>query len=129
MPPETTYLLIGLGNPGRGYGSYRLRIQDRAWSPPVRLEFGERVTNNEAEYRALLAALEGAAAAVSDPRRVALEVRGDSLLVINQLRGTWTVRADNLRPYHARARAALARFGTARLIWQRRSASVDLLGH
>ena len=118
-----------IGNPGRGYGSYRVRPRGGGWSPAVRREFGPRVTNNEAEYAALLAALDEVAAAAADPGRVTLEVRGDSQLVINQLRGTWKVRADNLRPLHTRARAALGRFARVRLTWQRRSASVDLLGH
>ncbi|MFZ1755817.1 MAG: hypothetical protein WAU10_18840, partial [Caldilineaceae bacterium] len=45
------------GNPGLGYGSYALE-----WPgfprQLVRLKFGDRVTNNEAEYDTLIAALE-----------------------------------------------------------------------
>jgi ribonuclease HI len=118
-----------LGNPGRGYGSYRVRQHGGQWEPAVRLEFGSAVTNNEAEYRALLAALADVAARAADPRQVSLEVLGDSLLVLNQLRGAWRVRADNLRPLYAQARSALDRFGAVRLTWQRRNASVALLGH
>jgi len=118
-----------IGNPGRGYGSYRLRPRGGAWSPAVRLEFGPRLTNNEAEYAALLAALDAVAAAAANPDRVTLEVRGDSQLVINQLSGAWKVRSANLKPLHTRARAALGRFGGVRLTWHRRSVSVDLLGH
>ena len=118
-----------LGNPGRGYGSFRLRRRDAPWSQAVRLEFGPRVTNNEAEYRALIAALEAAAAAAGDPGRTSLEVLGDSQLVLNQLRGRWKVRAENLRAHHARARALLDRFAAVRLTWQPRAESVALLGH
>jgi ribonuclease HI len=45
------------GNPGPGYGSYRLRTRDGR-EDVRRLEFGEAMTNNEAEYRTLIAALD-----------------------------------------------------------------------
>ena len=45
------------GNPGQGYGSYTLRWPG-AQQQIVRLRFGDRVTNNEAEYDTLIAALE-----------------------------------------------------------------------
>jgi len=117
-----------LGNPGRGYGTYRLRQADEPWSAPVRLEYGNRVTNNEAEYMTLLAALEALAGA-ADPAGVSLEVLGDSQLVLKQLAGEWKVRADNLRSLHARGRALLRRFGRVKLSWHPRAKSVTLLGH
>ena len=46
------------GNPGIGYGSYRIQPEGGPWSEPYRLEFGDKVTNNEAEYRSLIAAFE-----------------------------------------------------------------------
>ncbi len=45
------------GNPGYGYGSYALRWPGQA-QQIVQLQFGDNVTNNEAEYDTLLAALE-----------------------------------------------------------------------
>jgi ribonuclease HI len=118
-----------LGNPGRGYGSYRLRCGDGPWLAAVRLEHGARVTNNEAEYRTLIAALEALLAQLPDPAATAVEVFGDSQLVLRQLDGQWRVRAGNLVADHAQARSLLARFGAARLTWQPRAASVALLGH
>jgi probable phosphoglycerate mutase len=118
-----------LGNPGRGYGSYRLRMGTGPWSEPVRLEHGARVTSNEAEYRTLSAGLADLAARLPDPARANVEVRGDSKLVIEQLAGRWKVRAPNLAADHARARALLGRFGQVRLVWQPRAESVALLGH
>ena len=58
--PELTIVFDGgsLGNPGKGYGSYRLRPPGGEWEAAVRLDFGGGVTNNEAEYRSLLGALE-----------------------------------------------------------------------
>ena len=60
-------------------------------------------TNNVAEYRALIAGLQAAAAT---PARAA-KVRGDSKLVIEQLAGRWKVKQPHLQPLHAQARALL----------------------
>lgn len=118
-----------LSNPGRGYGSYAIKAGEGPWATPVRLEFGDRVTNNEAEYRALIAGLTDLAASASDPSRLTVDVLGDSQLVLNHLRGAWKVRAGNLRPLHAAAAAAAARFKAVRYTWHPRERSVRLLGH
>ncbi len=88
------YVLIfdggSIGNPGEAYGSFRLQ---RSGSPPLpvqRLKFG-RGTNNEAEYKALLGGLEELRRVLAGeghrPADVEIEVRGDSRLVLEQLRG------------------------------------------
>jgi len=85
------------GNPGpAGIGAV---VTDPAADPPARLaavseHIGE-ATNNVAEYRALIAGLEAARAF---PAR-AVEVRGDSKLVIEQVRGAWKVKQAHLRPF------------------------------
>lgn len=117
------------GNPGRGYGSFRIRPAGLAWFPAVRLEFGDGVTNNEAEYRSLIAAFEQLASEVADTSSLQVEVFGDSKLVLEQLAGRWKVRAANLAPIWREARAAAARFGAVRYTWHSRDHSVDLLGH
>lgn len=121
-----------IGNPGPGYGSYRLRGPDGA-TRTRRLDFGDDVTNNVAEYRALIAALEDLLATIQragqDPAHSSVEVRGDSRLVIYQLDGRWRVRKPHLRPLHDRARALLNQFGSATLKWHRRGESVKALGH
>ena len=130
------YMIIfdggSIGNPGRGYGSYRLRGPGGV-TRTRRLDFGDDVTNNVAEYRTLITALEDLLAimgeAGQDPARSAVEVRGDSQLVINQLDGRWRVRAAHLRPLHDRARALLDQFGRATLRWHPRGKSVQALGH
>ncbi|MFN2252434.1 MAG: ribonuclease HI family protein [Anaerolineae bacterium] len=117
------------GNPGQGYGSYRIRAGGGPWGPPVRLEFGSNVTNNEAEYMSLIAALVDLSEQVGDPSRVTVEILGDSKLVISQLKGEWKVKARNLWPLFDEARSALAPFGRVRLRWHARDRSVALLGH
>jgi ribonuclease HI len=118
-----------LGNPGKGYGSYRIREAGGAWAAPVRLDYGKDVTNNEAEYRTLVAALATLAADGPDPAGVAVEVFGDSQLVLYQLKGDWKVRAANLAPLYSAAHAAAARFAQVTYTWQPREKSVTLLGH
>jgi probable phosphoglycerate mutase len=87
------------GNPGpAGYG---VRVEQ----PDGTLveEFGESIgvaTNNVAEYRALLAALEWA----RSHGHHALHVRSDSLLLVQQMLGRYKVKHPGLQPLHARAR-------------------------
>ncbi len=66
-----------------------------------------RATNNEAEYRALLRGLELAITHQAD----ALEIRTDSELLAQQLKGEYRVRAQNLKPLHEQARRLLKRLG------------------
>ena len=87
------------GNPGpAGYG---VRIEQ----PDGTLveEFWESIgvaTNNVAEYRGLLAALEWARAhGLRDVR-----VRSDSQLLVQQMLGNYKVKHPGLRPLHAKAR-------------------------
>lgn len=65
-----------------------------------------RTTNNKAEYEALIAALEGA----RDYGLDEVDVRGDSQLVVKQVRGEWDVNEPTLREYRVRARELLERF-------------------
>ncbi len=121
-----------LNNPGHGYGSYQLTVGSEP-SRIVRLDFGSPVTNNEAEYSALIHGLEDALATLReagiDPKQARLEVMGDSQLVLRQLSGQWKVRMPHLQPLKDRGRSLLDQFGKADLIWQRRAESVRVLGH
>ena len=87
------------GNPGpAGYG---VRVE-RSDGTLVE-EFGESIgvaTNNVAEYRALIAALEWARA----HGHTAVHVRSDSLLLVQQMLGNFKVKNEGLRPLHAKAR-------------------------
>jgi probable phosphoglycerate mutase len=86
------------GNPGpAGFG---VRIEDSEGS--LIEEFGESIgvaTNNVAEYRGLLAALEWARA----HGHSVVHVRSDSLLLVQQMLGNYKVRNVGLQPLHARA--------------------------
>jgi probable phosphoglycerate mutase len=87
------------GNPGpAGYG---VRIEDP--SGTLVEEFHASIgtaTNNVAEYRGLLAALEWAK---QNGHREML-VRSDSLLLVQQMRGNYKVKNAGLQPLYTRAR-------------------------
>jgi len=140
---EPDYVLIfdggSKGNPGAGYGSYALARRDTghrarpAYDQPKRLEFGDEMTNNEAEYDTLIAALENLlqelAARGENPAQRTLEVRGDSRLVLQQLQGLWKAKDDRMRERRDRALRLLRRFGDFRLKEVPRSENVAVLGH
>jgi ribonuclease HI len=82
-------------------------------------------TNNVAEYRGLLLGLERALALGATE----VEVVGDSELVVRQVLGEYKVRSADLRPLHAEALAALARFDrwSARTVPRAQNAGADAL--
>ncbi|MEZ4635034.1 MAG: ribonuclease HI family protein [Caldilineaceae bacterium] len=120
------------GNPGQGYGSYAL---DWPGYPRqvVRLQFGNNVTNNEAEYDTLIAALEAVTKRLAengaDPSSARIEIWGDSQLVINQVKGEWQTNKPELRVRRDKTRSLLEKYGSARLQHHDRSNNVEVLGH
>jgi ribonuclease HI len=121
------------GNPGPGYGSYALTRASDGKQDLVRLDFGRTMTNNEAEYETLIAALQGLAerieAASRSPGDFSVEIRGDSALVIHQVEGTWKTKDDRMRLLRNRCRELLRRFKAHRLVLHGREESVRVLGH
>lgn len=92
------------GNPGPGAVGWCLVTADG-----IVAEGNERigrVTNNQAEYTALIRALEAA----SDYDFDAVDVRGDSELVVKQVRGAWNTNDPTLRERRVRARELLDGF-------------------
>ena len=94
------------GNPGpAGYG-VRIEREDGTLVE----EFFDAIgvaTNNVAEYRGLLAALEWALA----HREPAVHVRSDSLLLVQQMLGRYKVKHPGLVPLHAKAHELARQIG------------------
>jgi ribonuclease HI len=94
------------GNPGpAGYGVHVVDDQGN-----VLAELYEGIgtaTNNVAEYRGLLAALEWALA--HGHRRV--HVKSDSLLLVQQINGHYRIKNEGLIPLYRQARHLMARAG------------------
>jgi ribonuclease HI len=68
-------------------------------------------TNNVAEYRAVLRALERA----GELEASEVEIIGDSELIARQLNGVYKVKHPAMKPLHEQARTALAGFGRWRI--------------
>jgi ribonuclease HI len=60
-------------------------------------------TNNVAEYRALLLGIDLAKQLGADE----VEFVGDSMLIVEQVRGKWRVKQEHLRPLHTKVKDAL----------------------
>jgi ribonuclease HI len=92
------------GNPGPagiGFAAY----QDNGlhplfvWSGQIGV-----TTNNQAEYQALIAALKYAV----DIKATEVEARSDSLLIVNQMNGSFRVKKEELKPLYTEARSLSA---------------------
>jgi ribonuclease HI len=118
-----------LGNPGKGYGSYEITGPEGTVAAR-QVEFGNDMTNNQAEFRALIAGLEDLLERVG-PRAdtLSVAVRGDSQLVIRGLTGEWRVKHAGLQPLHRQAADLLRRFDNVDLAWHPRRESVRTFGH
>ena len=106
------------GNPGPAGFGVRIERPDGTLVE----EFSESIgiaTNNVAEYRGLLAALEWARA----HQAPALHVRSDSLLLVQQMLGNYKVRHAGLLPLHARARLLIQEIGNVTFEHVRREAN------
>ena len=91
------------GNPGPAAYGVVIRKPDGTTQESLGKYIG-RHTNNVAEYYALIAALDYAAA--QGIRR--LRVYGDSQLIVNQIKGLYKVKHPDLRPLHERAKKQAA---------------------
>ncbi len=116
-------------NPGDGYGSYEVcsRSDASLCHKVSRQKFG-RMTNNMAEWNALLCALEwleGKPEAVS----MGVEIATDSMLVCQQLQGNWRCKRWYLRELRDQCSRLLARYPAWNIRWHRRDANVTRFGH
>ncbi len=96
-------------NPGpAGYGVY---IVDEVGNVLAELHGSLGIaTNNVAEYRGLIAALQWAV----DHNLTQMTVKGDSLLIVEQMRGNYKVKNEGLKPLHLQARMLVMQIGDVR---------------
>jgi ribonuclease HI len=93
------------GNPGPAAIGATLKDETGQLVATVSRAIG-KTTNNQAEYRALIAALEKAV----ELGAAEVDVRLDSELVVRQLQGRYRVKNEALRPVYQRAAALLKGF-------------------
>jgi len=102
-------------NPGpAGYGVY---IVDEDGNVLAELSGSlGNTTNNIAEYHGLIAALQWAV----DNNVTQITIKGDSLLIVEQMRGNYKVKNEGLRPLHMKARMLVMQIGDVKFEHVRR---------
>jgi len=107
------------GNPGPAGFGVRIEQEDGTLIEEFCKSIGI-ATNNVAEYRGLIAALEW----MRDNRRRAVHVRSDSLLLVQQMRGRYKVKHPRLQPLYAKARLLAHEVGQVTFEHVRRESNV-----
>jgi ribonuclease HI len=98
------------GNPGPAGIGVVVRAQDG--TPLVTLgRFIGRATNNVAEYRALITAMQKAL----ELGAKRIQIRGDSELIIKQMRGEYRVKHPDMRVLYDEAQELIAQFDHAKI--------------
>jgi ribonuclease HI len=107
------------GNPGpAGYG---VRIEQADGTIVEFKQALEPCTNNVAEYKGLLAALQWA----SEHRIARLLIKSDSELLVRQMRGEYRVKNEGLQPLYQEATALVRRVGRVTFEHVRRDLNKD----
>jgi len=106
------------GNPGPAGFGVRIEGDDGTLIEEFHDAIGP-ATNNVAEYRGLLAALEWARAHGEKE----LLIRSDSLLLVQQMLGNFKVKHPGLQPLHEKARLLAHEVGRVRYEHVRREAN------
>jgi ribonuclease HI len=108
------------GNPGpAGWG---VVVQDESGGLVAELMGAlPHATNNVAEYSGLLAALDWCV----EHGATALQVRSDSLLLVQQMKGVYKVKNEGLKPLHGRARLLAHQIGRVSFEHVRREANAE----
>ena len=78
-------------------------------------------TNNIAEYRGLIAALQWAV----DNDVTEITIKGDSLLIVEQMRGNYKVKNEGLKPLHMQARMLVMQIGNVKFAHVPREQNMD----
>ena len=114
------------GNPGPAAAGIVIRTQAGEDLVATGRVLG-KLTNNQAEYRALLLGLELAL----EMAPASLLVKMDSELVVKQMRGEYAVKSADLAPLHRQARALVAQFARVQFahVPRRENALADALAN
>lgn len=108
------------GNPGpAGYGVYIVDALGNVLSE----QHGSlgTATNNIAEYHGLIAALQWAV----EHEVKQITVKGDSQLIVEQMRGNYKVKNEGLKPLYLQARMLVMQIGDVRFEHVRREQNKD----
>lgn len=101
------------GNPGPAGAGFVIQ-ENGATVKESGKYLGDGLTNNWAEYEALILALIEAKKSGLAGRKI--EVRMDSELIVRQMTGEYKVKDKNLKLQHAKVRELLAHFPSAQFV-------------
>jgi ribonuclease HI len=125
--PRTRYHLLSTDGgivadqPGKMAGKAAIGVVLKAPLEEISEPIGPARDHHVAEYRALIRGLEAAHSHGIGHLRVCL----DSALVVNQLNGTWQVKAEHLRPLYDQALVLMQQFADIKITWVPRTANAE----
>ena len=116
-------------NPGKGYGSYNIRIDgnDEPFYGASEEFYGDNLTNNQTEYIAITRGCEKAMELLG--RNCNVKIIGDSELVLKQITGEYRVRDEKLIPLNQKLMDRLSGFKSYSVKYRPRLESVKEFGH
>jgi len=104
------------GNPGKGAIAFIIEWDNKRKLSAMTV--GEKVTNNAAEYEALLASLLWIYGChIIEASQYYLVVYSDSQLVVNQVNGLWQVEKEEFKEWLEELRNFLSRFKSWEIKW------------
>jgi len=107
--------------PGKMAGEAAIGVVLKAPLEEISEQIGPARDHHVAEYRALIRGLEAAHSRGIGHLRVCL----DSALLVNQLNGTWKVKAEHLKPLHEQAVSLIQEFADIKITWVPRRANAE----
>jgi ribonuclease HI len=115
-----------LGNPGLAAIGATVKDEQGRLVASISRRIGQ-ATNNQAEYRAIIAALEEATRLGTEE----VDIKSDSQLIVNQIRGEWRVKKPVLKPLHQRVKQLVGSLEgfTITHIPREQNAEADNLAH
>ena len=116
-------------NPGKGYGSYNIRIDGN--DKPIHGEsekfYGDNLTSNQSEYIAVTRGCEKIKELFGNNCKI--HIVGDSELVLKQISGEYRVRNEKLIPLNQELMDYLKEFNSYSVQHRPREQSVEEFGH
>ena len=114
-------------NPGEGYGSFRIRENEKLVFEEIEEYFGSQMTNNQTEYRALIRGCEKVIEMYGNI--ISLKIKGDSELIIKQIKGEYKVKNKRMKPLYGEVMNLLNKLNSYEIDYWDRENSVREFGH
>ena len=105
------------GNPGKAAIGVAIYNASGAMIKKYGQYLGDPFTNNEAEYYAVISGLKTLLAMPEFvSKEIALEVRSDSQLLVNQVSGTFKIKQEHIRAFVVTIHKLIEQFGAVKFI-------------